>query len=89
MKNARKPRKGKAKPFVTTHEAKTHLSKLLLRASEGEEIIIARGNQPIARLVPYEAQMTKRHLGRDAGSVWTAPDFDAPLPDKLLEDFEK
>lgn len=89
MKNAHKARKGKPKPFVTTHEAKTQLSKLLLRASEGEEIIIARGSQPIARLVPYEIPITKRRLGRDADSIRIAADFDAPLSDEMLEDFEK
>ena len=39
-------------PTVTIHQAKTNLSKLIERASQGEEIIIARGSKPVARLVP-------------------------------------
>ena len=35
---------------VTIHEAKTHLSKLIARAEAGEEIVIARGKEPVAKL---------------------------------------
>ncbi|MGZ3698362.1 MAG: type II toxin-antitoxin system Phd/YefM family antitoxin [Bdellovibrionota bacterium] len=77
------------KKYVTTHEAKTHLSRLLQRVSQGEEIVIARGNEPIARLVPYEKPATARKLGRDKGVIWTAADFDAPLPPDILSEFEK
>jgi prevent-host-death family protein len=38
--------------IVTVHQAKTNLSRLLKKASNGEEIIIARGSKPVARLVP-------------------------------------
>jgi prevent-host-death family protein len=80
----------KTKPkMVSTHEAKTHLSRLLDRVLEGEEIVIGRSNQPIARLVPYEAPPKKRQLGRDRGNLWMAADFDAPLPESWIEDFEK
>jgi prevent-host-death family protein len=62
--------------IVNIHEAKTHLSRLLLKVASGEEIIIARDGTPVARLVPYEETPKKRILGRDAGKVWISPDFD-------------
>ena len=74
---------------VTVHEAKTHLSRLLERVEGGEEVIIARGRKPVARLVPMGGKPPQRELGRDAGRVWIADDFDAPLPEALLEEFER
>jgi prevent-host-death family protein len=73
---------------VNVHEAKTHLSKLLERVEAGEEVIIARAGHPVARLVPF-ARPGKRPLGLDAGRGFIASDFDAPLPDDLLADFER
>ena len=73
---------------VNVHEAKTHLSKLLERVEAGDEVIIARAGRPIARLVPF-APPGKRALGLDSGRGSIAPDFDAPLPDDLLADFER
>lgn len=40
---------------ITTHEAKTHLSRYLAAIERGEEFIIARGNKAVARLVPLLA----------------------------------
>ena len=63
--------------IVNVHEAKTQLSRLLLKVRDGEEIIIARNGEPIARLVPYEQKPKKRFLGRDAGRpFYISPDFD-------------
>ncbi len=74
---------------VNIHEAKTHLSRLLARVANGEEIIIAKAGRPIARLLPYdEPHPTKRVLGRDAGLFEIPDDFDAPLSDELIELFE-
>jgi len=78
---------GKAQT-VNIHEAKTHLSKLLERVEAGQEVIIARAGRPVARLIPF-ARPGKRTLGVDAGRGYIAPDFDAPLPDDLLADFER
>jgi len=74
--------------IVNIHEAKTHLSKLLVRVSIGEEIIIAKAGKPIARLVPIEGQPAQRLPGTARGQVVIAPDFDAPLPQDLVEAFE-
>ena len=65
---------------ITVHEAKTHLSKLLQRVEAGEEIVIARGSVPIARLVPI-ARDDRPRLGTWAGAIELAEDFDAPLPE--------
>jgi len=73
---------------VGVHEAKTHLSKLLNRVLAGEEITISKGGKPIARLVPVEGH-PQRQVGRDRGLFQVPPDFDSPLPEKVLETFEK
>ncbi len=72
---------------VNIHEAKTQLSKLLVRISMGEEIIIARAGKPVARLAPFDAKLARRP-GSAQGQIWIAPDFDAPLPAEILEAFE-
>jgi prevent-host-death family protein len=64
---------------VNMHEAKTTLSKLVELVESGEEVIIARAGQPVARLVPAGAAHPRK-LGAWKGRVWLADDFDAPLP---------
>jgi prevent-host-death family protein len=74
---------------VSLYDAKTHLSELVERAAQGEEITIAKSGKPKARLVPLSPADT-RHLrvpGRGKGKVWMAPDFDAPLPPEVLRLF--
>ncbi|WP_165074862.1 type II toxin-antitoxin system Phd/YefM family antitoxin [Paludisphaera rhizosphaerae] len=68
------------------HEAKTHLSKLLERVEQGEEIVIARAGRPVAKLVPYEAAHERRKGGQLRGRIWMAPDFDE-LPEGFAEAF--
>ena len=74
---------------VNVHEAKTHLSRLLTRVEAGEEVIISRAGKPVARLLPYNKAQRKRIAGRDVGLVEIPDDFDAPLPDDVLEEFER
>lgn len=74
--------------IVNVHEAKTHLSRLLDRVARGDEVIIAKAGKPIARLIPF-ARPGQRVLGLDAGRVHIADDFDAPLPEDILADFER
>jgi prevent-host-death family protein len=74
---------------LNVHEAKTHLSKLIERVQGGEEIIIAKAGRPVARLVPIARPTTARQPGSAAGMVVLADDFDAPLPDSILEAFEQ
>jgi prevent-host-death family protein len=73
---------------VNIHEAKTHLSRLLVRVAEGEEVIIARSGKPVARLVPITRLLSSRVLGRDRGLFEVPDDFDAPLPDEVQRGFE-
>jgi prevent-host-death family protein len=75
-------------PTVTIHQAKTNLSRLIERASRGEEIIIARGSEPVARLVPLGAVKGKRHPGSLKGRLEIGPEFFEPLSESELSDWE-
>ena len=74
---------------VNIHQAKTHLSRLLAEVARGEEVIISRAGTPVARLTPYTAAQPRRRLGRDRGLFEVPDDFDAPLPDDVIESFER
>ena len=74
--------------MVNVHEAKTHLSRLLERVSQGEEIVIAKAGRPVARLVSVQEQSTRRLPGSASGLVVVGDDFDSPLPEKVLKSFE-
>ena len=67
--------------IVNVHEAKTHLSRLLLRAEQGEEIVIARGGRPAAKLVPYRETKGRRQGGQWRNRVFMAPDFEELPPE--------
>lgn len=71
---------------VNVQEAKTQLSRLLERVLDGEEIVLSRAGTPIARLVPFAD--AARRPGRGKGRITMAHDFDAPLPDDLIDGFE-
>lgn len=72
---------------VNVHEAKTHLSRLLEEVEAGQEIVIARGGRPVARLSPLPAGRPARTLGRLAGRHAVPDDWDAPLPDDVIAGF--
>jgi len=67
--------------IVNVHEAKTHLSRLLERVKNGEEIILAKGGVPYARLMPLAQK--ERELGFLEGSV--PESFFEPLPEDELD----
>lgn len=69
---------------VKVHEAKTNFSKLLKAVEDGDEVIVHRGDQPVARLVRYEEQVGVRGFGALKGKIRMSEDFDAPL-----EEFEE
>ena len=73
---------------VNIHAAKTHLSRLVDDAAGGEEIVIAKAGKPVARLVPLADARPKRRVGGLAGKVRIPEDFDASLPDDILDAFE-
>lgn len=73
--------------IVNVHEAKTHFSKLLKRAHEGEEIVLAKAGKPYAKLVPIDPAPKRREPGGLEG--WVLPDsFFDPLPDDELDAWE-
>jgi prevent-host-death family protein len=76
------------KKAVNTHEAKTQFSRLLRRVAAGEEITIANRGVPVARLVPLPTNKPNRQLGFYGDTIKIADDFDAPLPDEILDAFE-
>jgi prevent-host-death family protein len=72
-----KPRRS-AKQYNVA-EAKAHFSTLVREALQGEDVVIARDNKPLLRLVPVDVQ--SRAPGSAKGRVKIAEDFDAPLDD--------
>jgi prevent-host-death family protein len=74
--------------IVTVHAAKTHLSKLLERVEKGEEIVIARRDKPVARLVRANAQVPARKYGAMKGQGRLTAAFFEPLPPEELEGWE-
>ena len=66
---------------ATIHEAKTHLSRLIEKALNGEEVVITRNHHPVARLVALSGARPKRRLGGAKGKIVMRDDFDAPLED--------
>jgi prevent-host-death family protein len=73
---------------VNIHEAKTHLSKLLQRVADGEEVVIAKAGKPLARLVAVAPPQAPRKIGSAAGDFTVPADFDEPLPESVLAEFE-
>jgi prevent-host-death family protein len=73
---------------VTIHEAKTNLSRLIEKACRGEEIIIARGANPVVRLVPIGGAKGRRKLGMLKGKLVVGPEFFEPLPPDELDRWE-
>ena len=73
---------------VNIHEAKTHLSRLIQDAEAGEEIIIARWGKPVARLTGLSSVRPRRPLGLLKDKIVISDDFDAPLPEAIINAFE-
>jgi prevent-host-death family protein len=63
---------------VTVTEAKTQLSSLIERVTGGEEIVIRRGQRPVAKIVAYTAEARPRKPGALRGQIWMSDDFDEP-----------
>ncbi len=75
-------------PTVTIHEATTNLSRLIEKACQGEEIVIARGSQPVVRLVSVKDAKGHRKLGSLRGKLKVGPEFFEPLPSEELGSWE-
>jgi len=73
--------------IVNIHEAKTHFSKLVDAVIHGNEILIAMAGKPVAKLGPIGTK-SKRRFGVLKGKIKISKDFDAPLSDEFLAEFE-
>lgn len=74
---------------VTIHTAKTTLSQLIARAEAGEEIVLARGTQPVAKIIPIQPAPSKRQAGAYRGKISVGPEFFEPLPQDELDAWEQ
>ena len=68
-------------PRYNIAQAKARFSELVNQALAGEEVVVARDNKPLLKLVPYQNSSTPRKPGSARGQIWVADDFDAPLDD--------
>ena len=74
---------------LNIHEAKAKLSSLVDQAARGKSIVIAKSGTPLARLGPLtELPARKIRFGFMKGRIRISEDFDAPLPDAILDAFE-
>ncbi len=73
--------------IVNMREAKTHFSKLVDSVIHGNEILIAMSGKPVAKLSPIPKK-TQRRFGVLKGKIKISKDFDAPLSDEFLDEFE-
>lgn len=73
-----------------TADVNAELSGLVERVQRGEEIVIARDGEPVAKIVGLDRPKVDRRafLGSLKGRIWVADDFDAPLPDAVQRAFE-
>ena len=73
---------------VTIHAAKTTLSQLIARVEAGEEIVLARGKEPVAKLVPFRPKQKGRKFGAYKGAMSVGREFFEPLPEQELAAWE-
>ena len=74
--------------MVNIHEAKTHFSRLVDTVLKGGEVIIAMAGKPVSQLGPIEKK-ARRKFGVLKGKIRISKDFDQPLPEEILSEFEK
>ena len=73
--------------MYAVHQAKTNLSKLLRKAAPGEEVVIARGKTPVAKLVALSTRKKKRVPGRLKGKIWYTSEVFEPLTKEELSEW--
>jgi len=73
---------------INIHEAKTHLSRIVDEVAAGAEVVIAKAGKPMALLVPLTKVRRRKKLGLLKGKIKVPDDFNAPLTDTEIADFE-
>lgn len=73
---------------VNIYEAKTRLSQLVDKAAEGQDVVVSRNGKPLVRITRLVAPKRRVRFGVLKGQVKVANDFDAPLPEALMAQFE-
>ncbi len=73
---------------VNIYEAKTKLSQLVDRAAAGEDVVVSRNGKPLARITRLEGPRRPIRFGVLKGRIRIGRDFDAPLPEAAVADFE-
>jgi prevent-host-death family protein len=68
----------------TVHQAKTNLSKLIAEVLAGGEVVIAKGHEPVVKLVPLKPRRKRRKPGSMKGAISIGPEFFEPLPDSEI-----
>ncbi|MEV0745259.1 type II toxin-antitoxin system prevent-host-death family antitoxin [Streptomyces poriferorum] len=68
------------------HEAKTHLSRILEQVATGEEVVISKAGEPVAKVVPLRARVKRTGRGSLQGQIRINDDFDE-LPDDIADAF--
>lgn len=73
------------RPVIDIQEAKTNLSRIADEVAAGAEVVIAKAGKPMARLVPLASTPRTKTLGLLKGRIRVPDDFNAPLPDEILD----
>ncbi len=73
--------------MYTVHQAKTNLSRLIRKAENGEDVVIARGNTPVAKIVGLKKRSKKRVLGKFKGKIHIHPSFFDPMTKEELAEW--
>lgn len=74
---------------VNIYDAKSRLSQLVDKAAAGEDVVVSRDGKPLVRITRLESAKRAIRFGLLQGKVIVAADFDAPLPQSVLSDFER
>jgi prevent-host-death family protein len=74
--------------IINIHEAKTHLSRIVDEVAAGRQVIIAKAGKPMALLSPLRKSRQRRKLGTLRGKIKVPEDFNAPLSEAELAEFE-
>jgi antitoxin (DNA-binding transcriptional repressor) of toxin-antitoxin stability system len=73
---------------ATIDQVEKHPTEYLERVLEGETVVLVQNDRPVAEIRPLNAALGPRPIGLAAGEFVVPDDFDAPLPDELLDAFE-